>query len=167
MSVLSDHIMTIKARGRGDHTPINSVIIMADTESSKSADYIPGEAAMDNHICLWTISLRAYHQNIVTLYGTKPSEMIECITELHKSMSGERTIIYFHNLSWDYVYLRKFMFASWGEPVKQLATKPHYPIWIKFENDINFSMGDKTSILTHNAATKFNTVPTSFPENLG
>lgn len=138
MSVLSDHIMTIKARGRGDHTPINNVIIMADTESSKSADYIPGSAAMDNHICLWTISLRAYHKNIVTLYGTKPSEMIECITRLHNSMSGERTIIYFHNLSWDYVYLRKFMFAAWGEPVKQLATKPHYPIWIKFDNDINF-----------------------------
>ena len=130
--------MTIKARGRGDHTPINNVIIMADTESSKSADYIPGEAAIDNHICLWTISLRAYHKNIVTLYGTKPSEMIECITTLHNSMPGERTIIYFHNLSWDYVYLRKFMFAAWGEPVKQLATKPHYPIWIKFNNDINF-----------------------------
>lgn len=138
MQILHDHIMTRAARGRGDHTPYNDVIIMADTESSKSADYIPRSDAMDNHICLWTISLRAYHQNIVTLYGTKPSEMIECITKLHNSMQGQRTVIYFHNLSWDYVYLRKFMFAAWGNPEKQLATKPHYPIWIKFSNDINF-----------------------------
>ena len=137
-SILHEHIMTKAARGRGDHTPYNDVIIMADTESSKSADHIPGASAMDNHICLWTISLRAYHKNIVTLYGTKPREMIVCITKLHESMQGQRTVIYFHNLSWDYVYLRKFMFEAWGEPVKQLATKPHFPIWIKFDNDINF-----------------------------
>ena len=92
----------------------------------------------DNHICLWTISLRALHYNIVTLYGFKPSEMIECISKLHEILPGDRTVIYFHNLAYDYVFLRKFMYEVWGLPDKQLATKSHYPIWIKFENEINF-----------------------------
>ena len=224
--VLHTHIMTRAKRGRGDHVPYNDVIIMADTETSKSPDYeeeiitpyyelleqllktpvyispadirnipdhkhflkecpvtieagaIPIDViwvdwskeypwifpddiyhpadmlqhisdyynsikpkeykALDNHICLWTISLRAYHCNIATLYGTKPRDMIKCITKLHEIMPGQRTVIYFHNLSYDYVFLRKFMFEAWGTPAKQLATKPHYPIWIKFDNEIHF-----------------------------
>lgn len=225
-TILSKHIMTRAKRGRGDHTPYNDIIIMADTETSKRADSLPGIVtpdylllqdiiktpisisltdlknipdykqfvrecpikiqsdaipidmiwvdwsaeypwlfpeeithpaeqlqhindlyyklkpheyeSKDNHVCLWTISLRAYHYNIVTLYGYKPSEMMECITRLHEAMPGQRTVIYFHNLSYDYVFLRKFMYAAWGFPIKQLATKPHYPIWIKFENEIHF-----------------------------
>lgn len=145
-TILHDHIMTKKKRGRGDHTPINDIIIMADTETSKSEAVLnthiimPDKEAgkpMDNHICLWTISLRAYHYNIATLWGTKPRDMIECMTRIHDKLPGIRTYIYFHNLSYDYCFLRRFMFEKWGVPEKQLATKPHYPIWIKFENDIN------------------------------
>lgn len=224
-SILKDHIMTRAKRGRGDHTPYNDVIIMADTETSKSPALVESQdpdfdiirsclltrirlprnaekeitdfkhwkkscgitwskegisidsiwpewsslypwlfpeditdqidmlmhlselyqrygshdqTVKDNHICLWTISLRAFHQNICTLYGNKPSDMITCITKLHDIMTGQRTIIYFHNLSYDWVFIRKFCFEKWGYPEKMLATKPHYPIYIHFENDINF-----------------------------
>lgn len=99
----------------------------------KPTEYV----AMENHVCLWTISLRAYHHNIVTLYGYKPSDMIKCFTKIHDTLPGQRTVFYFHNLSYDYCFLRQFMFEAWGNPEKELATKPHYPIWLKFENDIN------------------------------
>ena len=93
--------------------------------------------ALENHICLWTISLRAYHHNIVTLYGFKPSDMIKCMSRIHDTLPGQRTVFYYHNLSYDYCFLRRYMFEEWGIPIKELATKPHYPIWLKFENDIN------------------------------
>ena len=44
--------------------------------------------------------------------------------------------IYFHNLAYDYVFLRLFLFDAFGTPKKQLNTKPHYPIMIGFENGI-------------------------------
>ena len=133
--VLKHHIMTRKKRGRSESTPYNDVIIMADTETSKK--YIGAPKDMDNHVCLWTISLRAYSVNIVTLYGTKPREMIECMDLLHNTMPGKRTVFYFHNWPYDKVFLQKFMYEKWGFPEKQLSTKSHYPIWTKFENDIN------------------------------
>lgn len=225
-SLLHDRIMTRKRRGRSDSIPWNDVIIMADTETSKSPDtkeiiedpdYIimsqelsipisvsydeltdipdykdflksfpgiidtsgipldyqwqewsaqypwifkpditansdrlilirdyynkvkPDEyEALENHVCFWTISLRAYHHNIVTLYGYKPSEMAECMSRIHDTLPGQRTVIYWHNMSYDWTFMRAFFIKAWGEPEKLLATKPHYPIWIKFENDINF-----------------------------
>ena len=225
-SILHDRIQTRKRRGRSDSIPWNDIIIMGDTETSKSPeavtdividpdyeilssiiqtpiylsiedlrnipdykkfikkcpfkilagaipidsawiewsntypwifpDYIthPAEQiqhvteyynkvvpakyeALENHVCLWTISLRAYHYNIVTLYGFKPSDMIKCFSRIHDKLPGQRTVIYFHNLSYDYCFLRQYMFEAWGTPEKELATKPHYPIWLKFDNEIN------------------------------
>lgn len=94
------------------------------------------EEIKDNHICAWTISIRAFNMNFCTLWGRKPSEMIECINLIMLMMEGDETFIYFHNLSYDYTFLRKFMFQSWGTPDKQLNTKPHYPIYIKFNNGL-------------------------------
>lgn len=124
------HIVTRKRPGRGDNATINDVIIGADTETSKKQN---SEA---NHVVAWTISFRAYGCNIVTLYGHKPSSMMECIKKIIGSMEGEETIIYFHNLAYDYMFLRKFLFREFGEPVKQLNTKPHYPISINFQNGL-------------------------------
>lgn len=225
-TVLNDRIMTRKRKGRSDSIPYNDVIIMADTETSKSQDSVqepispdyfllkdlvdttisiskedaanipdykkwvkksglkitkdgikidsiwcewcyqypwlfpedithPADMlcylselwlknkpddyeALENHVCLWTISLRAYGYNITTLYGTKPTELIKCLTKIHNSLPGERTIIYWHNLSYDWFFIRQYCFEGWGEPSKLLATKPHYPIWIKFDNEIHF-----------------------------
>jgi len=128
-------IMWLKRSGRGGNQTYNDCIIMADTETSKKA-YTdePGH----NHVVAWTISIRAFNQNIVTLWGNKPDDMIKCLTKIHGSMDGEYTYIYFHNYAYDYVFLRKFMFDRWGYPIKQLNTKPHYPIMMQFENGLIF-----------------------------
>lgn len=145
-SILSN--ISVKHRtGRGSNASYNDVIIMADTETSKKH---PDEyrtrrtrkgvfreyQADNNHIVAWTISLRAYNRNIVTLYGHKPSTMIDTFILIQQAMKGEQSFIYFHNLAYDYVFLRKFLFKRYGYPVKQLATKSHYPINIEFENGL-------------------------------
>lgn len=116
--------------------PADQVQLLVDTLKDYEPDPEAGKPK-ENHVCLWTISLRAFHTNIVTLYGVKPSEMVECIDKIHETLPGQRTLIFFHNWSYDQVFLRKFMFAKWGYPKKQLSTKPHYPIWTSFDNEIN------------------------------
>lgn len=135
----------IRRTGRGDNDSYNDVIIMADTETSKSgmntiirnSDGTKYEPVY-NYIVAWTISIRFYNRNIVTLYGQKPSHMIKCMTLLHKWMKGQHTIIYFHNASYDLHFLQRFMFKAWGYPTKQLNTKPHYPLFMHFENGLIF-----------------------------
>ena len=58
------------------------------------------------------------------------------LQQMHEALDGNKTIIYFHNLAYDWKFLRRFMLLEWGEPVKQLNTKPHYPIYIEFSNGI-------------------------------
>ncbi|MBO5853307.1 MAG: hypothetical protein J6Q61_01060 [Bacteroidales bacterium] len=121
----------------------NDIIIMADTETSKKQ---PDKKIIKNnevtwetdrnHVVAWTISLRAFGHNIATLYGRKPSTMIDCLMRIHGAMAGAKTFIYFHNLSYDYVFLRQFMFKAWGYPEKALNVKTHYPIYISFSNGI-------------------------------
>lgn len=122
----------------------NDCIIMLDTETSKVSEnetyvdkkgrlkYIP----VENIIVAWTISIRSAHTNICTLYGRKPSEVVSCINKILDIFKGEETYIYIHNLAYDWWFLRKFFFASWGFPKYQLNTKSHYPIIIEFENGI-------------------------------
>lgn len=138
-------IRSIKKAGRGSHELYNDVVIMADTETSKKKQnaiyYKRGKKLMevyDNHVVAFTVSLRAYGCNIVTLFGHKPSELVECLEKIHRAMSGERTIVYFHNLSYDYTFERKFMFKKWGYPVSALNVKSHEPIFIRFANGIEF-----------------------------
>lgn len=92
----------------------------------------------DNHVVAWTISLRAFGRNIVTLWGQKPTDMTKCIQKIIGNMNGFETIFYWHNMAYDWVFMRKFMFERFGKPVKQLNTKPHYPILIKWKNGITF-----------------------------
>ena len=110
----------------------NNVIIMGDTETSKKKT----DEIYQNHVVAWTISLNADGQNVATLYGSKPSDMVACIDLMLDVMDGDYTFIYFHNLSYDWVFLRKFFFRKWDYPKKQLNTKPHYPISIEFSNHV-------------------------------
>ena len=110
----------------------NDVIIMLDTETSKER---PGEVC-PNYIVAWSISVRAFDMNLVTLWGQKPSDCIRCINKMIMAMHGDKTVIYIHNMSYDWVFLRKFMMASWGTPSHQLNVKSHYPIYIEFGNGI-------------------------------
>lgn len=128
--------------GQGEHDSYNDVIIMADTETSKkyaakydeAGKYIPQE----NIVVAWTISIRSCNHNIVTLYGHKPSELTDCLDKMVKAMPGKKTLIYWHNMAYDWVFIRKFMFQRFGLPEKQLNTKAHYPIMIQWENGIIF-----------------------------
>ena len=132
--ILSRNIMFYKKKGKFQKGTWNDVIIAADTETSKghevSADPMP------NHVCAWTISFRAYHCNIATIYGTRPSEMIEALKKIRSALKGDDIYVYFHNLAYDYVFLRLFLFGAFGTPSKELNTKPHYPIMLGFENGI-------------------------------
>lgn len=110
----------------------NDIIIMADTETSKNDD----PESIDNHIVVWTLSARAYGVNLFTLYGRTPTEFCDCLYMLQSGMAGQYTLIYFHNLSYDYVFLRKFLFKSFGYPQRQLNTKPHYPVSLEFANGL-------------------------------
>lgn len=141
-----------KRAGRGSNVTCNDVIIMADTETSKihedtfytkqvkvaDGTYLERKFynPQDNHVCAFTLSIRAFGCNIATLYGNKPSELVECMELVHNAMKGEQTIIYFHNMAFDYVFIRKFLFKRFGFPEKQLNTKSHYPIYMVFPNGI-------------------------------
>lgn len=128
-----NNIMYIRRAGHADNDSYNDCIIMFDTETSKSR---VSNEPVENYVVAFTISIRAYDTNIVTLYGNTPTELVKTMTRIHRTMKGDKTIFYCHNLAYDYVFVRKFMFERWGTPVKMLATKPHYPICIEFNNGI-------------------------------
>ena len=132
--ILSRNIMYYKKKGMFQKGTWNDIIIAADTETSKGHEV--SSEPLPNHVCAWTISFRAYHCNICTIYGTKPSEMIEAFKRIRAALKGDDIYIYFHNLAYDYVFLRLFLFAAFGTPVKELNTKPHYPIMLGFDNGI-------------------------------
>lgn len=111
---------------------VNSAFIMLDTETSKSANRVSHE----NHVVYFTLSLNAGGNDIFTLYGYKPSDVINCINRLIGALKGDLTYIYVHNLAYDWTFLRRFMITRWGNPVKQLNVKSHYPIYIEFGNGI-------------------------------
>ena len=113
----------------------NDVIIMADTETAKSIEY---PRILDNYVVAWSMAFRAFNRNLVTLYGHKPSEFIECLKEMRENLPGKDIYIYFHNLSYDWPFLRKWMIQAFGRPVKQLNTKSLFPLFINFDNGIIF-----------------------------
>ena len=126
------NIMYIRRAGRSDNDTYSDCIIMADTETSKGVL----KGIEENHVCAFTLSIRAYGENIVTLYGSKPSDFVKMLQKLQLYLEGDKIIIYFHNLAYDWVFLRKFIMEVYGTPVKMLATKPHYPIYIEFASGL-------------------------------
>ena len=126
----------------------NDLTMMIDTETSKkrkdvyierTIHHVNGKDEViteyqpcDNHVVIWTLSIRLFDIDICTLYGRKPSELIECINNILKVLKGKYTLFYVHNLTYDYTFLRKFFFREYGYPIEQLNVKIHYPIQIKF-----------------------------------
>ena len=143
-SILSN-IMYIKRAGCSNNSTYNDVIIMFDTETSRKklqnsrqSSRMPktGEVARENHVCAWTISIRAFKLNIATLWGHKPSTLIDTIFNIHDYMLGEKTIFFAHNMPYDHWFVRRFMYKAWGTPENQLNIKPHYPLYLDFANGI-------------------------------
>lgn len=119
-----------KTPGRGRKLLYNDCFIMLDTETSKKeSGTVPGH----NHVVAFTVSIRSCSHNICTLYGHTPKECIDCINEIIKAMHGTTTIIYVHNLSYDWTFLYKFMIERWGYPERQLNVKSLYPLIIEFK----------------------------------
>lgn len=126
----------------------NDITIMIDTETSKKHEdrysmvyHKDGSVenvyqADDNHVVIWTLTIRLFNLDIATLYGRKPSELTKCIDLILNELKGQYTHFYCHDLGYDYYYLRKFFFKAWGYPIESLNVKSHYPIMIKFENGI-------------------------------
>lgn len=137
---LLHNIVTIRKTANWDKRTINDIVIMADTETSKKhptqyeilKNGTKKAITQPNHIVCWTITLRAYGFNIVTLRGRKPSDLAKCFSRIHDALPGDVTYVFFHNLAYDWEFIERFMFAQMGFPEKQLNTKPHYPIQIEF-----------------------------------
>lgn len=119
-------------RSKGETESYNDIVLMGDTETSKKVS----DKVDHNHVVAWTISGRAYRQNVFTVYGHRPDSMCKFINNFHSRLKGDFTIIYFHNLPYDWVFLRRFLMEQFGTPDKQLNVKPHYPIYIKFANGL-------------------------------
>lgn len=128
-----------RAGKKKNENRVANVWIMLDTETSKKH---PNKwdkdkpLAVENHVVLYTISIRVFHHNLMTIYGRTPSEAVQACKAIHDALPGDETIIFIHNASYDWVFLRKFFIRDFGKPIKQLNTKSHYPVLIQFENGI-------------------------------
>ncbi len=142
-STLND-IITLKRKTKRDDRTLNDVYIMADTETSKrhynatvkKKDGTIKYEPVTNYVVVWTVSIRAYGINLVTLYGRTPSDLARCFDKIHEALPGDDTMIYFHNLSYDWQFIRRFLFQRFAYPEEQLNTKSHYPISIKFKGGL-------------------------------
>ena len=127
---LLSNVLYIKRAGRNENDTYNDCLIMFDTETSKKDPNIIGE----NHVVAFTVSIRAFNKNLVTLWGHRPDDLVKCLIKIHEAMSGQHTIFYCHNYAYDYVFIRKFLMQELGTPEKVLNVKPHYPILMIFKN---------------------------------
>ena len=128
-----NNIMYTKKPGKGTGArSYSDAIIMADSETSKKYK----RKHYHNHICAWTISIRAFNQNLVTLYGQRPDDFCKCLQKIRDHIAGDNIVIYFHNLPYDWVFFELFLFEYFGTPKKQLNIKSHYPLFINFSNGI-------------------------------
>ena len=145
---------TVKRGGRGSNDVYNDLICTADTETSKTGpakyrntqkrkkngevvkirEYVPQE----NIVVAWTFSARNADGNICTVYGAKPTDFVAFIVKLQDSLPGDKTVVYWHNMSYDWVFIQRFLFKAIGTPSEQLNTKAHYPVRIEFENGLVF-----------------------------
>lgn len=107
--------------------------IMADTETSKGKKRAKAEP---NHVVIWTISIRSMGFNWVTVWGNKPSDLCKTFATIKANLKADDVTIYWHNMAYDYVFCRKFLFRQFGTPKKQLSTKPHFPIMFKWEEGL-------------------------------
>ena len=131
-----NQIRTVTRPSKKEKTTYNDVIMMADTETSK--DHIPQNKKdiAENHIVCWSLAIRAFEYNIVTLYGRCPEDFSICLQKIMDAMAGDKTILYFHNLGYDWTFLRRFIMADFGTPKGQLNIKPYYPVYIEFKNGL-------------------------------
>lgn len=111
-------------------------VIMIDTETSRFCEDPKTEEEHRNHVCIWTLAINVLDIDIAALWGKKPSELMKCIKLIKEKLRSDEVFMFVHNLSYDWTFLRKFFFSSFGWPANQLNTKPLYPITIRFESGL-------------------------------
>lgn len=132
-TLLDKWIKTKSKRGKGKSGQrYADIIITADTETSKKND-----DSGHNHVCAWSMTLRAYKQNLTTLYGHDPEEFVDCLESLRAHLIGE-IFIFLHNMPYDITFFQRFIYKRFGIPKNQLNVKPYYPLFVKLENGITF-----------------------------
>ena len=126
-----DYSMLKNIKGKKRPTRYSKVyadcLASADTETSKINPDVIGE----NMVVCWSFAILIQNE-IHVIYGRRPTEFCRFLRKCCDFMDNKVLIVYFHNLSYDYVFLRKFLYDEFGTPTHQLATKPHYPIQISF-----------------------------------
>ena len=134
------YILKRKKNGSRSDITYSESYIMIDTETSKDhpTEYDKDGKAINqvNHICAWTISIRAFHFNICTLRGSRPSELVHCLKLIRDNINADVIFMFIHNLPYDWMFLRRFLLNEFGIPKKQLNIRSHYPITIQFNNGI-------------------------------
>lgn len=132
-----EKFLSRKKNGKKSAT-YSEVYMMFDTETSKHHKAERGAFGkyekQSNHICAWTLSIRAFNTNIVTLRGNKPSELVHCMHLLRAHLKADKFFLFAHNLSYDWTFMRRFIMNEFGEPSYQLNVKSHYPVLIEFDN---------------------------------
>ncbi len=122
-----------KDRRNGDSA---NLIICADTETSRTGT---GPDPVPCYVVAWSLAVLNYNDKdhqLAAYYGHTPQELIAFITRLRSDI-GARITVYFHNLSYDYTFLRQAAHAKWGTPA-QLATRPHKPLQIRYSCGVTF-----------------------------
>lgn len=122
-------------KGRKQSTYADAVI-MIDTETSPYCEDPHTEEEHRNHVCMWSLAINTLDMDIAALWGKKPSDLMRCIRKILDNIPADEVIMFVHNLGYDWTFLRKFFFASFGWPESQLNTKPLYPITINFSNGL-------------------------------
>ncbi len=130
------HHVIIRQKGNKQKTRWADLVMMGDTETSKKTNEPETDFDHHNHVCAWSIAMRTHGVNLTTLWGRTPSDMMRCIRRICENLNCDEVYLYFHNLAYDWIFLRRFFFEEFGIPTSQLNVKPLYPVNVKFKDGL-------------------------------
>lgn len=107
-----------------------NLIICADTETSKEKH---SKEPVQNYVVAWSVCVFNYMNNRKCVYyGHRPDSIVAFLGKLQHDIDAG-IIVYWHNLNYDYTFLRQFIYEKWDYPDYQLAVKPHKPLMIRWK----------------------------------
>lgn len=128
--------VVIRQKANKQKTRWADLIMMGDTETSRKTLHPLTEFDRHNHVCAWSLALRTCGMNVAVLWGRRPSDYAECLAKVLEQLDCDEAYVYFHNLPYDWVFLRQFLFRKFGTPESQLNVKPLYPLYVKFKGKL-------------------------------